>query len=159
MRDAQLGSLTVSTLGLGCMGMSPMYGPADEAESIATIHAALDQGCTLLDTADVYGRGGNEELVGRALAGRRDQAVLATKFGLQWSSSGDEPMPLGSDGSPAYARQALDASLRRLGVDHLDLWYLHRLDRRVPIEETVGAMAEAVQAGKVRQLGLSECRR
>jgi aryl-alcohol dehydrogenase-like predicted oxidoreductase len=157
MRDAHLGSLTVSALGLGCMGMSPMYGPADdEAESIATIHAALDQGCTLLDTADVYGRGGNEELVGRALTGRRDQAVLATKFGLQWSTSGDEPMPLDSDGSPAYARRALDASLRRLGVDHIDLWYLHRLDRRVPIEETVGAMAEAVQAGKVRHLGLSE---
>jgi aryl-alcohol dehydrogenase-like predicted oxidoreductase len=156
MRDAHLGSLTVSTIGLGCMGMSPMYGAADdEAESIATIHAALDQGCTLLDTADVYGRGGNEELVGRALAGRRDEAVLATKFGLQWSS-GDEPLPLGSDGSPAYARQALDGSLRRLGVDHIDLWYLHRRDRRVPIEETVGAMAEAVRAGKVRHLGLSE---
>jgi aryl-alcohol dehydrogenase-like predicted oxidoreductase len=156
MRESQLGELTVSSLGLGCMGMSQSYGDsADEAESIATVHAALDAGCTFIDTADVYGDGANEELVGRALAGRRDEAVLATKFGFTRSSA-DSAMPTVVDGSPAYARAALDASLRRLGVDHVDLWYLHRRDPQVPIEETVGAMAEAVQAGKVRYLGLSE---
>jgi aryl-alcohol dehydrogenase-like predicted oxidoreductase len=156
MRTSHLGSLTVSCLGLGCMGMSQSYGPAeerDEAESIATIHRALDLGCTFLDTSDVYGAGANEELVGRALRGRRDEAVLATKFGIV---SVDTPGTLSVDGSPEHAREAIDASLRRLQVDHVDLWYLHRVDRRVPIEETVGAMAEAVQAGKVRHLGLSE---
>jgi aryl-alcohol dehydrogenase-like predicted oxidoreductase len=156
MRESQLGELTVSSLGLGCMGMSQSYGDtADEAESIATVHAALDAGCTFIDTADVYGDGANEELVGRALAGRRDEAVLATKFGFTRTSA-DSAMPTVVDGSPEYARAALDASLRRLGVDHVDLWYLHRRDPQVPIEETVGAMAEAVQAGKVRYLGLSE---
>ncbi len=156
MRESQLGELTVSSLGLGCMGMSQSYGDsADEAESIATVHAALDAGCTFIDTADVYGDGANEELVGRALAGRRDEAVLATKFGFSRSSA-NSAMPTVVDGSPSYARTALDASLRRLGVDHVDLWYLHRRDPQVPIEETVGAMAEAVQAGKVRYLGLSE---
>ena len=156
MRSAQLGSLTVSCLGLGCMGMSQSYGAAedrDEGESIATIHRALELGCTFIDTADVYGVGANEALVGRALAGRRDRAVLATKFGLL-GSVGTTSAP--ADGSPENARAAIDASLRRLAVDHVDLWYLHRLDRRIPIEETVGAMAEAVAAGKVRHLGLSE---
>src|SRR4051812_25187729 len=156
MRESQLGELTVSSLGLGCMGMSQSYGDtADEAESIATVHAALDAGCTFIDTADVYGDGANEELVGRALAGRRDEAVLATKFGFTRSSA-DSAMPTTVDGSPAYAVSALDASLRRLGVDHVDLWYLHRRDPHVPIEETVGAMASQVEAGKVRYLGLSE---
>jgi aryl-alcohol dehydrogenase-like predicted oxidoreductase len=156
MRESQLGELTVSSLGLGCMGMSQSYGDsADETESIATVHAALDAGCTFIDTADVYGDGANEELVGRALAGRRDEAVLATKFGFARSSA-DSAMPNVVNGTPEYARSALDASLQRLGVDHVDLWYLHRKDPQVPIEETVGAMAEAVQAGKVRYLGLSE---
>ena len=151
MRESHLGELTVSCLGLGCMGMSQAYGAGDETESIATIHAAIDAGCTFLDTADVYGAGENERLLGRALAGRRNEVVLATKFGL---GRDDPSAPV--DGSPEYARSAIDASLQRLGVDHVDLWYLHRLDPRVPIEETVGAMAEAVDAGKVRYLGLSE---
>ncbi|TDU87454.1 aryl-alcohol dehydrogenase-like predicted oxidoreductase [Kribbella voronezhensis] len=156
MRESQLGELTVSSLGLGCMGMSQSYGVSnDDAESIATVHAALDAGCTFIDTADVYGNGANEELVGRALAGRRDEAILATKFGFQWSS-GNSTLPTVVNGKPEYARAALDASLQRLGVDYVDLWYLHRRDPEVPIEETVGAMAEAVQAGKVRYLGLSE---
>lgn len=156
MRESHLGQLTVSGLGLGCMGMSQSYGiSSDEAESIATLHAALDAGCTFIDTADVYGSGENEGLVGRALAGRRDEAVLATKFGFQWSG-GNSTIPTVVNGAPEYARSALDASLQRLGVDHIDLWYLHRRDPQVPIEETVGAMAEAVQAGKVRYLGLSE---
>jgi aryl-alcohol dehydrogenase-like predicted oxidoreductase len=141
------------------MGMSQSYGPPedrDETESIATVHRAIDLGCTFIDTADAYGVGANEELVGRALAGRRDEVVLATKFGLLpgWGTS--RGSPAGIDGSPEHVRTAIDASLARLGVDHVDLWYLHRLDRRVPIEETVGAMAEAVGAGKVRHLGLSE---
>ncbi|MGZ0147261.1 aldo/keto reductase [Kribbella sp. WER1] len=157
MRSSQLGDLTVSSLGLGCMGMSQSYGVRqDDAESIATLHAAIDAGCTFLDTADVYGDGANEELVGRALAGRRDQVVLATKFGFKRPAASATEVPTVVDGSPAYAAQALDASLRRLGVDHIDLWYLHRRDPQVPIEETVGAMAAAVEAGKVRYLGLSE---
>ncbi|HEU4945960.1 MAG TPA: aldo/keto reductase [Kribbella sp.] len=156
MRESHLGELTVSCLGLGCMGMSQSYGVrADDAESIATVHAAIDAGCTFIDTADVYGEGANERLVGQALAGRRDEVVLATKFGLQWDASGGST-PNAVDGSPAYARRAIDASLQRLGVDHVDLWYLHRKDPAVPIEESVGAMAEQVAAGKVRYLGLSE---
>ncbi|RZT27173.1 aryl-alcohol dehydrogenase-like predicted oxidoreductase [Kribbella sp. VKM Ac-2569] len=156
MRESQLGDLTVSALGLGCMGMSQSYGVrADDSESIATLHAAIDAGCTFLDTADVYGDGENEELVGRGLAGRRDQVVLATKFGFKRPASASA-LPSVVDGSPAYAREAIDASLRRLGVDHVDLWYLHRRDPQVPIEETVGAMASMVEAGKVRYLGLSE---
>ncbi len=141
------------------MGMSQSYGPAearDDTESIATVHRALDLGCTFIDTADAYGAGVNEELVGRALAARRDEAVLATKFGLLPGPGTSKGSPAGIDGSPEHARAAIDASLGRLGVDHVDLWYLHRLDRRVPIEETVGAMAEAVTAGKVGHLGLSE---
>ncbi|MFC0622722.1 aldo/keto reductase [Kribbella deserti] len=156
MRESQLGELTVSCLGLGCMGMSQSYGvQTDEDESIATVHAAIDAGCTFIDTADVYGSGHNESLVGRAVAGRRDEVVIATKFGLQWGNTSGG-MPTGVNGSPEYARNALDSSLSRLGVDHVDLWYLHRKDPAVPIEETVGAMAEQVKAGKVRYLGLSE---
>ncbi|MFI5730957.1 aldo/keto reductase [Kribbella sp. NPDC051587] len=155
MSESHLGDLTVSRLGLGCMGMSQSYGvTSDENESIATVHAAIDAGCTFLDTADIYGNGANEELLGRALTGRRDEVVLATKFGFRPQTGSS--MPNNVDGSPAYAVEALDASLRRLGVDHVDLWYLHRRDPQVPIEETVGAMASQVAAGKVRYLGLSE---
>ena len=155
MQTRTLGSgLTVSALGLGCMGMSDFYGPSDEAQGIAVIHRALDLGLTLLDTADMYGPFTNEELVGRAIAGRRDQVVLATKFGIRRDP--DDPKRRSIDGSPAYVRGACEASLRRLGVDHIDLYYQHRVDQSTPIEETVGAMAELVAAGKVRHLGLSE---
>jgi aryl-alcohol dehydrogenase-like predicted oxidoreductase len=149
----KLGSLEVSAQGLGCMGMSEFYGATDDTESVATIHRALDLGVTLLDTADMYGRGANEELVGRAIADRRDQVVLATKFGI---ARGDDPGTRGVRGDPEYVRQACDASLARLGVDHIDLYYQHRVDPKVPIEDTVGAMASLVEAGKVRHLGLSE---
>jgi aryl-alcohol dehydrogenase-like predicted oxidoreductase len=148
-----LGDLEVSALGLGCMGMSQVYGPADDTESIGVVHRALDLGVTFLDTADVYGQGHNEELVGRAIAGRRDQVVLATKFGIRRVVGGGV---VEVDGSPAYVRAAVDRSLTRLGVDTIDLYYLHRRDPDVPVEETVGAMAELVTAGKVRHLGLSE---
>jgi aryl-alcohol dehydrogenase-like predicted oxidoreductase len=147
-----LGDLTVSTLGLGCMGMSQMYGAADRTESIATVHRALDLGVTFLDTSDVYGSGHNEELVGEAIAGRRDQVQLATKFSL----SRDDRGGLAIDGRPENVRACAEASLRRLGVDVIDLYYQHRVDPRVPIEDTVGAMAELVQQGKIRHLGLSE---
>ncbi|WP_432001508.1 aldo/keto reductase [Streptomyces sioyaensis] len=147
-----LGELAVSAQGLGCMGMSHGYGASDDAQSIATINRALDLGVTLLDTSDFYGAGHNEELIGRAVAGRRDDAVLATKFGF--ANRLGEPTAIRGDA--AYVREACDASLRRLGVDHIDLYYQHRVDPNVPIEETVGAMAELVAAGKVRHLGLSE---
>src|SRR5437763_3111979 len=147
-----LGELAVSAQGLGCMGMSHGYGESDDAQSIATINRALDLGVTLLDTSDFYGAGHNEELIGRAVAGRRDEAVLATKFGF--ANRLGEPTRIRGDA--AYVREACDASLRRLGVDHIDLYYQHRVDPDVPIEETVGAMAELVAAGKVRHLGLSE---
>jgi aryl-alcohol dehydrogenase-like predicted oxidoreductase len=154
MESRKLGDLEVSAQGLGCMGMSEFYGRGDDAESIATIHRAIDLGVTLFDTADMYGIGANEELVGRALAGRRDQVVLATKFGMVRDPA--DPSVRGVRGDAAYVRQAVDKSLSRLNVDHIDLYYQHRVDPNVPIEETVGAMAELVRDGKVRHLGLSE---
>jgi aryl-alcohol dehydrogenase-like predicted oxidoreductase len=149
----KLGELEVSAQGLGCMGMSQAYGVRDnEEESIATIHRALDLGITLLDTANVYGAGVNEELVGRAIAGRRDEVVLATKFGIVWSADGG----MSARGDAAYVKQCCDESLARLGVDHIDLYYQHRVDPDTPIEETWGALAELVEAGKIRYAGISE---
>ena len=145
--------LTVSSLGLGCMGMSEFYGTGDEQQGIETIQRALDLGVTFLDTADMYGPFTNERLVGKAVVGRRDEVQLATKFGNERAEDGTR---LGINGRPEYVRAACDASLQRLGVDHIDLYYQHRVDKTVPIEETVGAMAELVEAGKVRHLGLSE---
>lgn len=155
MQTRKLGpeGLEVSALGLGCMGMSEFYAGRDEAEAVATIHRAIDLGVTFLDTADMYGPFTNESLVGKAIADRRDQVVLATKFGNVRSEQGKF---LGIRGDAEYVRQACDASLKRLGVDHIDLYYQHRVDPNTPIEETVGAMAELVKAGKVRYLGLSE---
>src|SRR4051795_5188070 len=144
---------TVSALGLGCMGMSEFYGSADEDEATAVIHRALDLGCTFLDTADMYGPFTNEQLVGKAIAGRRDEVLLATKFGNERRPDGSR---VGVNGKPDYVRAACDASLQRLGVDVIDLYYQHRVDPTVPIEETVGAMASLVEAGKVRHLGMSE---
>jgi aryl-alcohol dehydrogenase-like predicted oxidoreductase len=145
---------TVSALGLGCMGMSEFYGSTDEREAVATIHRALELGVRLLDTADAYGYGANEELVGRAIADRREQVVLATKFGIVRDRA--DPSARGVDGRPEYVRAAIEGSLRRLGTDHVDLYYQHRVDPDTPIEETVGTMAELVAEGKVGHLGLSE---
>ena len=155
MQKRQLGSqgLEVSAIGLGCMGMSDFYGGRDEAEAVATLHRALELGVTMLDTADMYGVGANEELVGRAIKGRRDGVVIATKFGNVRAPDGK---PLGVNGKPDYVRSACEASLRRLGVEVIDLYYQRRVDPETPIEDTVGAMAELVRQGKVRHLGLSE---
>ncbi|HEX6142759.1 MAG TPA: aldo/keto reductase [Geminicoccaceae bacterium] len=152
METRKLRALEVSAIGLGCMGMSKTYGEPDEAEAVRTLHRALELGVTLIDTADVYGLGHNEELVGRALRGRRDQAVIATKFGNVRRPDGTQTV----SGRPEYVRQACDLSLKRLGVEVIDLYYQHRVDPEVPIEETVGAMSRLVERGKVKHLGLSE---
>ena len=153
MQTRRLGSLTVSALGLGCMGMSDFYSGRDEAEATATLHLALDRGVTFFDTADIYGMGDNEELLGPILRPHRDRIVIATKFGNEFTG---ERKRLGVNGRPEYVKRACESSLKRLQTDHIDLYYQHRVDPNVPIEDTVGAMAELVQAGKVRHLGLSE---
>ncbi|MGH7898977.1 MAG: aldo/keto reductase, partial [Candidatus Binatia bacterium] len=155
METRKLGksALEVSAIGLGCMSMSEFYGSSDEAESIATIHRALELGIDFLDTADVYGMGRNEELVGRAIRGRRDSVALATKFGIVRAPDGSR---VGISGKPDYVRSSCEGSLKRLGVERIDLYYQHRVDPATPIEETVGAMARLVEEGKVRYLGLSE---
>ncbi len=156
MDSRQLADLTVSAQGLGCMGMSAFYGDTDEAESLRTIDRALELGITLLDTAEMYGPHTNERLVGKAIDGRRDAFQLATKFGISRGRDDDGNLTMGNDGSPENVRRSIEGSLERLGTDHVDLYYLHRVDPGVPIEETVGAMGELVSEGKVRHLGLSE---
>ena len=151
MKQRTLGpDLTASALGLGCMGMSAFYGTTDEGEAVATIHRALELGCNFLDTAEMYGPYTNEQLIGKALAGRRDEVVLATKMGIRWAPTDDNPTNRVIDGSPENVRRSIDGSLRRLGIDHVDLYYQHRMDPDTPVEETVGAMAELVGEGKVR---------
>jgi aryl-alcohol dehydrogenase-like predicted oxidoreductase len=155
MKTKKLGNSDIETteIGLGCMTMTGIYGPADETESIATIHAATDRGVSFIDTADAYGGGSNETLVGKAIADRRDKVVLATKFGNIYARDPER----GADGRPEYVREACEASLKRLNIDVIDLYFQHRVDKEVPIEDTVGAMSDLVKAGKVRALGLSEC--
>ncbi|MGB8315595.1 MAG: aldo/keto reductase [Aestuariivirga sp.] len=153
MQHRKLSSLSVSALGLGCMGMSEFYAGRDDAESIATLHRAIELGVSFLDTADMYGSGSNEELIGKAIKGKRDKVVIATKFGNMRGPNGEF---LGVNGAPAYVRKCCDESLKRLGVDVIDLYYQHRVDPKTPIEDTVGAMAELVKQGKIRHLGLSE---
>jgi len=154
LRTLGASGLRVSAIGLGCMGMSEFYGRADESEAIATLHRAFDLGIDFLDTSDAYGPFTNEELVGRAIRGRRNEVVLATKFGIVRDPA--NPTARGIDGSPVYAKRSIDGSLRRLGVDHVDLYYLHRVDSKVPIEETMQALADLVRAGKILHIGLSE---
>ncbi|HEY3020187.1 MAG TPA: aldo/keto reductase [Solirubrobacteraceae bacterium] len=156
LKQRRLGALSVSEIGLGCMGMSAFYGTTDEDEALATIRRALELGCTFLDTAEMYGPFTNEQLVGRAIAGRRDDVVLATKFGIRFAPTEDNPTNRVLDGSRENVRRSIEGSLERLGTDHVDLYYLHRVDPGTPIEETVGAMGELVAEGKVRHLGLSE---
>jgi aryl-alcohol dehydrogenase-like predicted oxidoreductase len=155
MKTKKLGNSDIETseIGLGCMTMTGIYGPADENESIATIHAAIDSGVSVIDTADAYGGGSNETLVGKAIADRRDKVVLATKFGNIYAKDSER----GADGRPEYVREACEASLKRLNLDVIDLYFQHRVDKQVPIEDTVGAMSDLVKEGKVRTLGLSEC--
>lgn len=155
MKTRKLGNSDIETseIGLGCMTMTGIYGPADENESIATIHAAIDNGVSFIDTADAYGGGSNETLVGKAIADRRDKVVLATKFGNIYAKDSER----GADGRPEYVREACEASLKRLNLDVIDLYFQHRVDKQVPIEDTVGAMSDLVKEGKVRSLGLSEC--
>src|SRR3954466_13130723 len=156
MEQRKLADLTVPALGLGCMGMSAFYGSGDDDESIATIHRSLELGGNFFDTAEMYGPFTNEELLGRALKGRRDEAIIATKFGIRFAPTEDNPTNRVLDGSPENVRRSIEGSLQRLGTDHVDLYYLHRVDPNTPIEETVGAMGELVAEGKVRHLGLSE---
>jgi aryl-alcohol dehydrogenase-like predicted oxidoreductase len=158
MQTRKLGTtgIDIPAIGLGCMGMSSVYGTADDTTSIAVIHRAIELGVTFLDTADIYGAGGNEELVGRAIKGKRDQVVLATKFGNVLKGAWADGKGYDINGTPAYVKRAAEASLKRLGVETIDLYYQHRVDPKTPIEETVGAMAELVKEGKVRHLGLSE---
>src|SRR3954469_2527971 len=156
MEQRKLSDLTVPALGLGCMGMSAFYGTADEAEAIATIHRSLELGSNFFDSAEMYGPFTNEELLGKALAGRRDEAIIATKFGIRFAPTEDNPTNRVLDGSPENVRRSIEGSLQRLGTAHVDLYYLHRVDPNTRIEETVGAMGELVGEGKVRHLGLSE---
>jgi len=156
MEKRNLGDLVVRALGLGCMGMSAFYGETDEAESLRTIDRALELGCNFLDTAEMYGPFKNEELLGKAIAGRRDAFVVATKFGIRWAPTPENPTNRVLDGSPANVRRSIEGSLKRLGTDHVDLYYLHRVDPKTPIEDTVGEMKKLVEEGKVRHLGLSE---